>query len=423
MAGSKTDSDLVLDFINSLPDSKPGTPKPAVQGAGPANAPDKDGDFLEFLDEITQHEKKSDAPKPKFAPKKKQEKDDKEVKEEEPIQLDEKMAEPEEEAIEIDPISSLTNWWSSEGSSKVTSLFSSLALNAQTLSEQTYQLASQTSNQISQQRHKYLEGEAADAEQHVENITSKLNSILLTMSNQIKQGLISKDDELLNILIVYDMSEINYLEKLAYNNFNKVMGQVEVGIKVNVSNFNHNSGDSRVNLNMFYGKVIDGEKLCFANLDSSIKDYLKITKSETDELEEINKSNIFISIQPITTKLEGAESLEELVILIDNNNLESFSFTIILKDITNDITIITKTQAFPLKWAKWLSGEKLAEKAKPEKKETGEAEVEAVVEVEEEESDGDAVNPSEWVQGWIRDGLDLSFGVVAQEYVIKRMGI
>ncbi len=33
---------------------------------------------------------------------------------------------------------------------------------------------------------------------------------------------------------------------------------------------------------MFYGKIIDGEKLCFANLESSIKDYVKVMKVDEE---------------------------------------------------------------------------------------------------------------------------------------------
>ncbi|ODV78342.1 uncharacterized protein CANTADRAFT_52504 [Suhomyces tanzawaensis NRRL Y-17324] len=425
-------ADDVLDFINSLPDSRSGTPKPKSA----AGKDEKDEDFLEFLDELAQHEKKKPAtPKPsqKFEPKKKDKEESKEqeTSAKEPVpsklepsagtepQSEEAPAANANEELDIDPIGSITNWWSSEGSTKVSSLWGTIASNAQSLGEQTYQLASTTTNQINQQRQKFLEEGGDDAfspEQHIGNISGRLNSILLTMSNQIKQGLISQDDELLNVLVVYDMYNMSYLDRLIYDNFNRVMTQVEGGIKVSVSKINHNDNsgssdtDAKINLNMFHGKVIDGEKLCFANLESSIKDFEKLTgnqeeTAEKKEIDQINKSNVFISVQPITSKLENAEETpagEDKPVLIESNNLDSFSFTIILKDITNDITIITKTQPFPLKWAKWLNGEGL--------------------DVAGEEG-GESVDASEWVKDWIHGGLDLGFGVVAQEYVIKRMGV
>ena len=167
------------------------------------------------------------------------------------------------------------------------------------------------------------------------------------------------------------------------------MNQVEGGINVSVNNFNHKDelNKDRIDLNLFYGKIIDGEKLCLANLESSVKDYLKITKlseeedkntsepgqdekgedkdenekhetkgeeENKEEIDKINKSNIFISIQPITSKSNQDETKsthdgeEQGPILIESNNSDSFSFTVILKDITNNITIITKTQSFPI---------------------------------------------------------------------------
>ncbi|KAK6454357.1 maintenance of telomere capping protein 1 [Scheffersomyces xylosifermentans] len=451
MAPPTTEAEDVLDFINSLPDSKSGTPKPSKQKD--ANVSDineesesaastgKDEDFLEFLDELAQHEKKtktgpaSTSPsKAKFEPKKKLDSNDKDAATDSndtskdsnetgdttgsQVDANGDVLNANEE-LEIDPLSSITSWWSTEGSTKVSSLWGTIASNAQTIGETTYQIASNTTNQLNQQRQKF--------QQENTNVTSdlagRLNSIVLNMSQQIKQGLIDDDDELLNILVVYDLYNLQYVTKLIANNFNAVMGQVEGGIRVTVNDINHKSSDDSVKLNMFYGKVIDGEKLCFANLESAIKNYLKIMKesepvrhkeeedqvkehTEEDAIKQINKSNVFISIQPITTSVETDDSEkstpsddEDKAILIESNNADSFSFTVILKDITNNITIITKTQPFPLRWAKWLDGEGL-----------------------EQFSDSD-IDPREWIRDWIKQGLDLSFGVIAQKYVIKRMGI
>ena len=74
-----------------------------------------------------------------------------------------------------------------------------------------------------------------------------------------------------------------------------------------------------------------------------------------------------------------------------------------MKDISNDITIITKSQPMPLRWAQWLDGEKLKS-----------------LEASDEE---ESVDPKEWVKDWIKQSLNLSIGVLAQEYVIKRMGV
>lgn len=436
-----TDTDDVLNFINSLPDSKSGTPKP-----GAAVGQENSEDFMDFLDELAAHDKsKPSTPVPNvksFEPKKRQDDEKKptgaESAPESAKDAEKQAQDPQETApgqpetknandeLDIDPIGSISSWWNNEGATKVSSLWGSIASNAQTISETTYQLASNTTNQLSKQRQNFLSENNLGAipnSEEILNISDRLNVILTTMSNQIKDGLISKDDELLNILLVYDLDNWTHLDRACYERFSRVMGQVEGGIKVTVNNFNHKhdqKGPSeKSDLNMFYGKIIDGEKLCFANLDSSVKDYLKITgveeeaKKKDEEAEDtedvkINKSNLFISIQPITSKSNTEESADEErdgPILIEAANAQSFAFTLILKDITNNITIVTKTQPFPLKWSRWLLGD-----TEEFKKVFG-------------ESAGSEVDPGTWVRGWVTDGLALSFGVLAQEYVSKRMGL
>lgn len=469
---SRKDTDDVLDFINSLPESKRGTPKPVPSA-------ETGDDLLDFLDELSAHEKAakpSGSSRGKFEPKKKDE--NPEAKPEPAVEADASTISAESSATAVgvstgtiggtgtvsgalpesgdvekaalaqsfaapetgndgpesgepaDPLASISSWWSSEGSSKVSSLWGSLTSNAHQIGETTFHIASTTSQQLSHQRHKFIaEHGASDSEQHLGHITNRLNLILSTMSQQIKDGLIDKEDELLNILLVHDLAHVDYLDGVCAHKFNKVMCQVEGGIKVTVNSFNHKHDDESTlqyyDLDMFHGKAIDGEKLCFANLESSIKDFVAATAPEKldpldleqgqlsqhaegteveDETHHINKSNIFIAIQPITTSTGDNTRDSEGLSLIECNNPDSFSFTVILKDITNNITIISKTQPFPLKWVRWVSGDR--------------KDIDAVFGAEE-----DSVDPSAWVKEWLKDGLALCFGVVAQEYVTKRMGI
>lgn len=457
---SKKDTDEVLDFINSLPDSKADAPAQKKKSAESSN------DFLDFLDELSAHEKtaKPSGSRAKFEPKKKDElkkTDDveKKIQVTQPQPIHPERAAPaesqthgsiftkvesqsdttgsetsgaetgavfsKEDAGEegiIDPIASISSWWNSEGSNKVSSLWGSLTSNAHQLSESTFQLASNTSQQLSHQRQKLMQEHSGVAErEQILHITDRLNSILTTMSQQIKDGLIDKEDELLNILLVHDLNNVEFLDRVCTQKFNKVMSQVEGGIKVTVNNFNHKHEQQELNrkyydLSMFHGKTIDGEKLCFANLDSSIKDYLKITEADEKEIDEnetegehvINKSNVFIAIQPISTgTVDGSKEESSGPSLIEASNSASFAFTMILKDITNNITIVSKSQPFPLRWARWVAGER--------------TDVEAVFGAAEEGEE--AVDPSEWVMDWLKDGLALSFAVLAQEYVTKRMGM
>lgn len=405
--------DDVLDFINSLPDSKSGTPNPEGKE-----------DLMDFLDELEAHDKKP----VKFEPKKG--KKDKKEKEKKPLDKKEKTEDstvsnegdkkealteidvdvkPKEvqnneeksanEELEIDPINSITNWWNKEGSNAVSSLWGSITSNASNLSETTYQIASTTTNQLNLRRQEFLKNQETNGEKTFEQITSITNRLNGILSN-ISETIIGNEDELLNIIIVNDFY-LPYLHDLINKDFGKVMGQVEGGIKLQVNDFNHKKVLDN-ELNLFVGKKNDGEKLCLANLTNSIENFQKaieFEKNENTEMNEklklINKSNVFISILPIS--IETSDIIDENEISIDQNN-KSFQFVIILKDITNNITIKTKTQAFPLIWNGWLTG-----------KET-------------EKFNEFDINPKEWVKDWIKDGLNVSIGIVAQEYVIKRMG-
>lgn len=449
------DTDDVLDFINSLPDSNT-TPSTVLGRKSESN-----DEFKDFLDELSAHEKSTKGPiRSKLEPKKRDDlKDGRRVVSgkvssassrrivssansadpatpravpSSPVttatgspapvarpsapSLPSEATATEEEAT-IDPIGSLSLWWTTEGSSKVLSLWGSLASNATQLGESTFQLASNTSQQISHQRHKFLaENPGLEAEQ-ITHLTGKLNSILSTVSQQIKDGLIDKEDELLNIFLVYDWENIADLDNLCARKFDSVMDQIEGGVRVTVNNFNHkheqaerSDGAQHYDLGMFYGKAIDGEKLCFANLESSIKDYVKITaEDKSDEKpDEIATSNIFIAIQPICIGQQSAEGESKSnPVFIEANNANSFAFTMILKDITNNITIVSKSQPFPLRWARWLAG--------------SHDDVDAVFAGEDGEAPG--VDPSGWVNVWIKNGLELSFAVLAQEYITNRMGI
>lgn len=467
------DADDVLDFINSLPDTK--SPKPS----GGRNSESND-EFKDFLDELSAHEKAAKGPtRSKLEPKKRDElkegrrvlsgklspapsrrivsssvpepranrfTPEAEVSGTPAAQASPKVqdtqapapstATPAKDGLSetvIDPLSSISLWWNNEGLSKVLSLWGSLASNATQLGETTFQLASNTSQQLSHQRHKFLaENPGLEAEQ-ITHLTGKLNLILSTVSQQIKDGLIDKEDELLNVFLVYDWENNSDLDSLCARKFDSVMGQIEGGVRVSVSNFNHKHENSEsldarhYDLGLFYGKAIDGEKLCFANLESLIKDYLKIKQSSDSENQgesedEIATSNIFIAIQPICVGQQptapsadadpstgSAASSHEPAsgpVFIEANNSSSFAFTLILKDITNNLTIVSKSQPFPLRWATWLSG--------------SHEDVDAVFADEDGVS---GVDPSEWVSAWIKNGLELSFAVLAQEYITRRMGI
>ncbi|CAK9439549.1 uncharacterized protein LODBEIA_P36490 [Lodderomyces beijingensis] len=477
-------SEDVLDFLNSLPEVE--SKSTAADGTQTKNA--KDENLFDFLDEIAQHEQQK--PKKKLVPRSASAKPEESSasvssasvatvtpasarpakttpppsqQQQQPqagddstdpttgtsssttSEVEEKIghvlhvAEEELGALESElsnPLASISSWWNREGGQRVSSLWGAITSNAEKLGEQTYQLASQTTNQINE-RSRSLDGE---------QLSHRLNSMFINISNQIKQGLIDDVDEVLNVLVVSDLYGFQYLPSVVEDNFQSVMEQVQGKIRVSVNEYNrHHENEARgdkVEMNMFYGKLIDGEKLALANLESAIKEYKKVEieqeneqekgngkgkeheneKENEDKLEkehqngngdgsdEMLKSNIFISIQPISTGKLNEPSEPTLqsgpaTTVIDTANADSFTFTVILHDITNEISITTRTQPFPLRWGLWLDGEPLVA-------------TDANAQVDDE-----SVDPKEWVRDWIRQGIHLGLGVLAQEYVIKRMGI
>lgn len=440
------EADEVLNFINSLPEAK----NDERNEKGDTDKKEESGeDFMEFLDELAAHDKKQNVKeqgkgkdvkdKKKLlakSDKKKEEGNNKQTEQDEDLAKTKQEGEQEDKGgekqdkkedkqseggeatvqeatsesnLEGELKDSVSSWISAGGLNKVTNLWGSLTSNAQSLGEQTFQLASTTTNQLSQRRQQLLENE----EEHIMGIAGRLNSALLTMSQQVTQGLLDDNEEILNIFLVHDLYNLRYLDRVCSHRFSNVMDQVEGGIKVNVIDFNHKQTETeRVDLNLFYGKIIDGDKLCFANMDSSIKQYLKAAKAteeanpdkkQQENIDSLHKSNVFISIQAVSlnsgrdANIDKNDEEEDATTTVETNNADSFFFTLILKDITNGINILTKTQAFPLRWARWLCGEK----------------VESL----------EDVNPGDWVRDWIKDGLALSLSVLAQEYVVKRMGL
>lgn len=450
----KTEADDVLDFINSLPDTKPvsgsGNSAGAKTTGGDKKGGKKDEELFDFLEELEQQSK---TPTTKFEPKKnngsvnnveekklmsstastprlgtpklggstsgtngiKKAEGVSNVAVAEPVtpppqaQVQELRTESGNDELAIDPIASLSSWWSKEGSDTILSFWTTMASKAEKVGETTFQLASETTNQLNQKRQQYL----------LENHKVEIGNLILKFAN----GLIKENDELLDIHLTYDFTDdLDYLTSLVYDSFSLAMSQVEGDIAVNVGS-NHNRNPESNADAMFFGKLIDGEKLCNANLESSMKEILKTNKklkeekaahaAESESTEgggeqddfKISRSDIFVAIQPVTTRLEDKppvkndeeETNDEVI--IDALNNESFSFIVMMRDISNSITIRSKTQAFPYKWFKWLNGN---------------------IGNEFEQLEG--IDPREWVNDWIKDGLRLTFGVMAQEYVIKRMG-
>ena len=177
--------------------------------------------------------------------------------------------------------------------------------------------------------------------------------------------MVGDTDEVLRIHLVHDLVNYPLLSYHVEQQFDAVLSsQVQSGVRIFVDEWDHPiEGENRVqdgkrHLNMFTGKVSDAEKLAFANLNNAIKlfsearDELAKQRSEANGVEEAEKeltvSDVFISILPVSVP-EKNKSAE--ITTTDSTHAGNFAFTIVLKDISNDFTSITRSQGFPQRWA------------------------------------------------------------------------
>ncbi|CUS24632.1 LAQU0S18e00716g1_1 [Lachancea quebecensis] len=317
-----------------------------------------------------------------------------------------------------DPITSFSNWWSSSGSATVNSFFS-----------KTAEQATHLKDRLAQEQH----GIASKLQNT--SLGSKINTATLsTLAKNLSRIVVGDTDEVLRIHLVHDLINYPLLSYHVEQQFDNVLSsQVQSGVRIFVDEWDHPiEGNGRVqdgkrHLNMFTGKVSDGEKLAFANLNNAIKlfteakDELAKQRFETGSAEENEKeltiSDVFISILPISVP-EKHKSPE--IATTDSSHPGNFAFTIVLKDVSNDFTSITRSQGFPQRWADWLEGtselksKQDAIQDRESKRDTAERADSA--------DDSEGIDPSDWVKEWVEDGLSLAFGVVAQNYVIDRMG-
>lgn len=456
------EADDVFEFLESLPQTKNGgTKEPKVNASDSSAGKDdkvkikgkggkNDEDILDFLDELEKSnlslnkknqpsERHSEAAKEKELVKSSTERETEKKEGEEEVRKSAELTEHSESDSPLnDPITSFSNWWSSSGSATVSNIWNKTT-------EQASQIKTRLAN------------EQLD-------ITSRLNAARITeLARNLQKMVAGETDEVLRIHLVHDLINFSSLQYNVEQKFDQVLSsQVQGGIRIFVDQWgnpnklrdaseNLTPAGSQRKLNIFNGKITDGEKLAFANLDNAIKlfdkaheQYLKqqneLTEKERDgDDEKIGRdriSDIFISILPIAipsnTNIDSVGDISTT----DSVHAGNFSFTIILKDITNDIATITRSQGFPMKWVGWLEGdsewktkqekeqeqnEQKSENLKP-REEKDEAVREEEDDDDEEEEDDGEIDPSDWVREWVEDGLNLAFGVAAQNYVIKRMG-
>lgn len=471
------EAEEVFEFLDSLPQGAEGKGKSggdAAEGAakGQAKAGGKDDDIMDFLDELEKEGGSKSAKKEAGVSSKPVEEpvivpETAKPAVEQPVEASAKEAvqEPETEKKQVeestedsgalgkeetplgDPITSISNWWSSSGSNTVSSLWS-----------KTTEQANQIKNRIAQEQQQLPQlGQ-------LPQLPLSINSATISdLAKSLQKIVVGETAEVMRIHLVHDLVNYSYLQYHVEQRFDQVLSdQVQGGVRIfvdewgkpgaassetdtvvlNADDIGNNGNISVVknpsrpqrHLNVFTGKLSDGEKLAFANLDNAIKLFNKAhdevlrqqkesansgTATGDSDEDQTNISDIFISILPVAIPAsKTSDNTDGDMTVTDAAQQGNFSFTIVLKDITNGISSITRSQGFPSKWIDWLEGapaqsktEKVEEKDEA-KKEDG----------DDEDDEEEEVDPSEWVQDWIEDGISLVFGIVAQNYVIERMG-
>jgi hypothetical protein len=175
------------------------------------------------------------------------------------------------------------------------------------------------------------------------------------------------------------------------------------------------------------GGLSEGTKLVRVSAEAYASEYFaarggleNAVKQATEDMSESNPtrtSDIFVAIQAIGFEadeklfLGPAEEKDTSGVVDEEEKEDLVSFAIYLHDPIHAISFRTLTQAFPRKWADWLDAEVL-EGSDPQLPE----EIARIIQ------EG-GIDPREWVSEWVEEAIGLGFGVIAQRYVAKRMGL
>lgn len=376
----------------------------------------------------------------------------------------------------FDPLSSISGWWGNSGSKQLNSLWGSashvvgdlqktaqstvedLQKNTQSgvqILQNTAKTTVQDIGQLANDQLKDLklldDDDSENLKKFNQGINTRVGGLLSSFVHSINEqieisgGATEADSgedetETIKLYMINDqLKNFSYIDYLLYNKFDQVVSQVEGSINLelvnsktfskllnfldlaSIANSDHDLKPKQIDF--FKGSLFDAEKLLFANIDEGIKSLMEFKKqkqqqeqqegSDAKEEQQLlqqqgknNTSHVFISVLPIIQELAGSSAAKyssalEKIYKIDESSGESFQFMFVLKDLEHKFSIVTRSQALPVKWAQWLTTNKMED-------------------VSGEEFEG--VEPEEWIRVWIKDSLGLSFGVLAQDYIVKRMG-
>lgn len=260
--------------------------------------------------------------------------------------------------------------------------------------------------------------------------------------------------ERLQIHTTHDIQNYPSLDPLIYSTFSRIMSQVEGGDLLVIQRGSESRNRSSSDAQGYKGGVLgsggswtdgpwwreedrkrslgavpglkEGTRLSRVSAESYAKEFFdarggveEAAKRATETLSESNptrSSDIFLAIQAISyTADKGffaedahAAKAEGTVVEPEAESEDLVVFAVYLYDPLHSLSFRGLSQPFPQRWADWLDAE-ASEGGLPE----------SITEI----IQSGGVDPREWVAEWMEEILSLAVGVVAQQYVAKRMGV
>ena len=178
----------------------------------------------------------------------------------------------------------------------------------------------------------------------------------------------------------------------------------------------------------------EGSRLARVSAEAYAKDFFdsrggveEAARKATETLNESNpvrSSDIFLAIQAVSYTADRELFADDARQTSENQDGEGgvvdpeeeaeelVCFAIYLHDPLHSLSFSVLSQPFPFKWASWLD-------AKSSEAEGAGGLPESIMEI----IQAGGVDPREWVSEWVEEVLSLGVGVVAQQYVARRMGV
>jgi hypothetical protein len=178
----------------------------------------------------------------------------------------------------------------------------------------------------------------------------------------------------------------------------------------------------------------EGTRLVRVSAESYAKEFFdarggveEAAKRATESLSETNpvrSSDIFLAIQAVGYKGDAGWFAGDAHTAKDGDAEDEAEdlivFAIYLYDPLHSITFKTLSQPFPAIWANWLDASSTGDNGDQDDENMNTA---GLPESIKELIAAGGVDPRDWAVEWLEETLTLSVGVVAQQYVAKRMGV